>query len=121
MSHFSSATSTAISTSTTSHQPSYQSVPGVIVFNASPSTAGSPTHLGSFTGQRDASSNKSGEAFLARITRKMRQQIEDQHTAPEDKSQLEKLRHELRAIDIKVEVRCYKVYRAAVRRVQRKA
>ncbi|KAG9224496.1 hypothetical protein CCMSSC00406_0002353 [Pleurotus cornucopiae] len=110
----------AITASTTSHQPSvYHSVPGVILFNT-PSTTGSPTHLGSFTGERNTQLTQPGHAFLDRIVRKMRQQIEDQHTAPEEKSHLEKLRHELRAIDITVEVRCYKVYRAAVRRVQRK-
>lgn len=92
------------------------------MFNAgAPWTTGSPTPQGSFSGVRDAQLNKPGQAFLDRIVSKMRQQIEDQCTAPEDKSRLEKLRHELRAIDIKVEVRCYKVYRAAVRRVQKKA
>ncbi|KAF7424042.1 hypothetical protein PC9H_009342 [Pleurotus ostreatus] len=52
----------AITASTTSHQPStYHSVPGVILFNT-PSTTGSPAHRGSFTGERDAQPDQPGHA-----------------------------------------------------------
>ncbi|KAG9224495.1 hypothetical protein CCMSSC00406_0002354 [Pleurotus cornucopiae] len=102
-----------LSTTTTSHQPTYKGVP-CAMFSAPPTS-------GSFTGEWgfQPQQKQPGQQFLNRITHKIRQQIEYQYTAPDDISRSEKLRYALRVIDIKVEARCYRVYRAAARRLQK--
>lgn len=45
----------------------------------------------------------------------MREQLEEQHS-PAKKSRLEKMRSDLRDVDVAVQIRCYKAYQAVRRR-----
>ncbi|KAF7437068.1 hypothetical protein PC9H_003902 [Pleurotus ostreatus] len=113
---------------TTTEHPDYDSGPHPIALDPSEwGGSGSAIHLGAYAfdweleqphhphNETDGADNQRSQSLLDRIVRNMREQLEEQYS-PAKKSRLEKMRCDLRDVDVAVQIRCYKVYKAVRRR-----
>ncbi|KAG9223041.1 hypothetical protein PLEOSDRAFT_1101537 [Pleurotus ostreatus PC15] len=113
---------------TITEHPAYYSGPQPIVLDPSEwGGSGSAIHLGAYAfdwdseqprhphNETDGADNQQSQSFLDRIVRNIREQLEEQYS-PAKKSRLEKMRCDLRDVDVAVQTRCYKAYKAVRRR-----
>ncbi len=114
-----------ISHAVTDH-PTYYSGPQPIILDPSEwGGSGSSVHLGAYAWDWESEQsnhniqhggdNQRSLSLVDRIVRNMRAQLEEQYS-PAKKSRMERMRSDLRDVDIAVQVRCYKAYQAVRRR-----